>query len=100
MQKIEITNTKTQSVFDCILKQCPNLNFQILNTAIRKKDIKINGKKIAHNQTITSGDTVTIFLPDKKQKKLDIVYQDNSVLIVFKPQGMETTIADKTFDKG
>lgn len=97
MQKIEITNTKTQSVFDCILKNNPNLNFQILNKVLRKKDIKLNGKKITKNQTIYSGDLLTVYLPDKKQKQIDIVYQDNSVLIVFKPQGLETTIADKTF---
>ena len=97
MQKIEFTNTKNQKLFDAILGNNPNLNYQILNQLLRKKDIRVNGQKILQNSFVQNGDRVTFFLPDKKQKVLDIAYEDEQLIVVFKPQGLETTKADKTF---
>lgn len=73
---------------------------------IRKKNITLNNKKISGNEMLKLDDVVKIYLSDetfdkfagdvkvnvstinsKKQKKLDVVYEDDNILIVNKPVG-------------
>ena len=98
MQKIEFLANEENTIFDLILKYKPNLNYQILNQLLRKKDIRLNGKKISKNQIAKNGDNITLFLPEKNTKKLQIVFENNDVLIIVKPQGMEVTKQDKVFE--
>ena len=44
MEKFEFVNPKQQRVFDAILQNRQTLNFSMLKTCLRKKDIKVNGK--------------------------------------------------------
>ena len=97
MEKIEFINTKEQTVFDAILNYKQTLNYSILKTALRKKDIKVNNKKINENMVVKHGDLITIFLQDKKQKQINIIYEDDNIKIVFKPQGIEVTKQDKAY---
>lgn len=97
MEKFKFINKNTQKVFDAILTAKPTLNYSILKTALRKKDIKVNGTKIKENVEIEMDDKVEIFLREKKDKKIDIVFEDENVLLAFKPAGIETTQKDKTF---
>ena len=97
MKKIQFVATQNESVFEQILSNQPQLNFSILKTILRKKDIKINGKKITQNIYVCAGDTITIYLPQTDKKQVPIVFEDANILIAFKPQGMEVTKADKTF---
>ena len=79
-----------------ILNQFPNLSFNTLNKALRKKDIKINGKRVSENLLVHTGDEVTIFISDEllcptTDCKLDIVYEDDYICIINKPAGIEVT---------
>ena len=59
---------------------------------LRKKDIKINGKRINENINVYTEDIVEIYLDDKflfKSFNLDIIYEDDNILIVNKPQNIE-----------
>lgn len=98
MQKLDFLAVKKQLVFDAILNFKPSLNYQTLNKLLRKKDIRINDKKIKENQMVNCGDKITIFLPQKKQQTLQIVFESKNILIVFKPQGLEVTKQDKVFE--
>ena len=97
MEKIEFEATKSGSVFDLIIKEKPTINFSMLKTALRKKDIKLNNKRIDTNTTANVGDKITLFLPNRNQKKVEIVFEDENILIANKPQGMEVTMRDKMF---
>lgn len=97
MEKIELVCDNCQSVFDFILEKKPNLNFAILKTAMRKKDIKVNQKRILQNIQLEKGDIVTLFLPDKKKKDVPVVFENEQILIVSKPAGMEVTKKDKAY---
>lgn len=72
-----------------------NFNGLTLNTiykTLRKKDIRINNVKTSENCTLNEGDEVTIYLTDDllfKTIELDIVYEDNNILVVNKPAGIE-----------
>lgn len=98
MEKLEFIVEKQSNLIDVILSKKPNLNYSIVKTILRKKDIKIDGKKISENLQVEVGQKITVFLPDKKDKKISVVYEDKNVLIVNKPQGMEVTKVDKTYD--
>lgn len=72
-------------------------NFNGLSTSmffktLRKKDIKVNGKRITENITVFENDTIEIYLEDQllfHQIKLDIIFEDENILIVNKPVGID-----------
>jgi len=59
---------------------------------LRKKDIKINGKRVSENITVYTDDIIEVYLDDKflfNTFKLDIIYEDDNILILNKPSGIE-----------
>ena len=97
MEKLEFECKKEQMLFDLIFENKPNINYSIIKTALRKKDIKLNGKRITKNQLLRKNDIITLFLPEKKRKNVQIIYEDDKVIIAHKPSGMETTKKDKAY---
>lgn len=79
-----------------------NFNGLTLNTiykTLRKKDIRINNIKITENCIVNEGDEITIYLTDDilyKTIKLNIIYEDDNVLVVNKPAGIEVVSDDKS----
>lgn len=97
MEKLEFVVKDDTLLFDSILSVRPTLNFSMLKTALRKKDIKLNGKKILANIEVKKGDVVTLYLPQKREKKIEVVFEDQNIIVANKPQGMEVTKKDKVF---
>lgn len=62
--------------------------------ALRNKDIRINGIKISENISLNTGDELTVYISDDllfgytKLSKDDIVYEDDNIVIINKPQNM------------
>ena len=85
-------NGKKLSKF--ILDNVSTLNFNKFCMVLRKKDIKINDKRVSKDCIIYSGDKICIYLPDyllNNNLILDIVYEDDNILIINKPQNLEVT---------
>ncbi len=85
-----------------ILDSFPNLNKNTLFKALRKKDIRINGKRVSEDITIQTGDEITIFIIDDflygtSNFNIDIIYEDNNIIIFNKPEGLSVT-ADNISD--
>lgn len=97
MEKLEFKSDKETYVFDAILQKKSSISFSLLKTTLRKKDIKINGKRISTNCKVYPLDTITIFLPDKPKKQVPVIYEDENIIIANKPQGMEVTKKDKGY---
>ena len=78
-----------------------NYNGLTLNTiykALRKKDIRINNTKINENCIIHTGDEITLFIKDEflyKTFNLEIVYEDDNILVINKPAGIEVVSNNK-----
>ncbi len=78
-----------------------NFNGLTLNTiykTLRKKDIRINNVKISENCIVNEGDEITLYLNDDllyKTFDLNIVYEDDNILIVNKPEGIEVVSNNK-----
>ena len=72
----------------------PNLSTNLLYKTLRKKDIKINGKRINENITIFENDVIEVYIADsllEKNVHLNIVFEDNNILVIDKPVGIEVT---------
>lgn len=77
-------------VFDFI----PNLTNNLFYKTLRKKDIKVNGKRISEIVTIFEGDEVLVFIDDKLLKpqfNLNIFFEDANILILNKSVNLEVT---------
>ena len=72
----------------------PNLTSNLYHKTLRKKDIKINGKRINENVTVFEGDEILVFIPDnllESQLNLDVFFEDDNILIINKPYNIEVT---------
>ena len=79
-----------QFLYDSI----PNLTQSLLYKTLRKKDIKINGKRISENTTIHEKDEILVYISDEflnKKFDLQIIYEDKNILIINKPKNLEVT---------
>ena len=77
-----------------ILDSFPQLNPNELYKALRKKDIRINGIKVSKNTILKKGDEISIYIVDEILEKLpniSIVYEDENILVVNKPNGISVT---------
>lgn len=92
-------NDAAQRLDKFIQKACPSLPKSAMYKYIRKKRIKLNGKRAEISAVLTYGDVVELYINDdfftEKNSsfadilpKLNIVYEDENILIVSKPFGM------------
>lgn len=77
-----------------LLDTIPNLSYNLLYKTLRKKDIKVNGKRVNKDICIYTNDEILVYIQDEflnKMIDLDIVYEDDNVLIINKPYNLEVT---------
>ncbi len=73
----------------------PKLNINNVYKALRKKDIKINGKRISENLSVHYDDVVEVYITDdllngfSKKVEIATVYEDENIVIFNKPADME-----------
>lgn len=100
MQKLIVSKKyDNKKLINYILDSFPDLSLNTLNKALRKKDIKINGNRVKENVFIHENDEIEIFIADEflfKQIDIDIVFEDDNILIVNKPIGVEVVSNDKS----
>lgn len=72
----------------------PTLTNNLFYKTLRKKDIKINGKRVNKNINVFEGDEILVYISDELLSpsiKLDIFYEDDNILIINKPYNLEVT---------
>lgn len=60
--------------------------------ALRKKDILVNNIRIKENITVKENDEITIYITDEflfRTFTIKIVYEDDNIVVVNKPAGIE-----------
>ncbi len=85
-----------------VAKAAPLLPASLLQKAIRRKDVKINGRPAKGDARLSEGDAVRVYVPDEfferpteknawravNAPKPDVVYEDGNILLVNKRPGM------------
>lgn len=93
MRKLIVPNkyeNKKLSVF--LLNTFTNLNKNTFYKALRKKDIKINQKRISQDLLLHEDDEVSIYISDSLLENnfdLSVFYEDKNILIINKPPQIE-----------
>ena len=101
MKEIEINSNEAGQRFDKFLgKYLDQAPKSFLYKMMRKKNITLNGKKAAGSEKLVSGDEIKLFFSDetiekfselqlpKAQGKLSVIYEDEHILLVNKPEGI------------
>ena len=102
MQKLIIDESCDNQRIDKYLKKVLNrAPSSLIYKMLRKKDIKVNGKRVKENYIVHTGDVVEMFLYDDKFAQyaspqtiydlpvtFDVIYEDEHILIVNKPAGL------------
>lgn len=86
MEKISFKNDVNGFIID--LLQDKGLPYNVCQKALRKQDIKVDGKRIKENIKIDKGTLVEVYY-QKTPPKFDIVYQDDDIFVVNKHSGIE-----------
>lgn len=98
-----MSNDSGQRLDKFLLKAMPDLPKSMMYRLIRKKDIKINGKRCEISAKLCEGDVVRVYVKDdvsavkkhdmsflKADTTLDIIYEDENILIAYKPMGLDS----------
>lgn len=96
--KLEIIAQENTTLKKELLKYKGKISFTKINSALRKKDVKVNGKKTgSENFELRIGDKIEVFYTEN-EINIEKVYEDTNIIIAFKPFGIETTKKDKTHE--
>lgn len=95
MKKLIVTEKYNGKKLDkFLLDNINNLSSNLFYKTLRKKDIKINRKRVSSNVTIYINDEVLVYIADsllEHKSKLDIIFEDNNILVINKPYQLEVT---------
>ena len=94
--KILIVNKKynNKKLNKFLQDSIPNLSTNLLYKTLRKKDIKVNGKRVNDNITIFENDVIEVYIADNlldKNIPVNIIFEDDNILVIDKPAGIEVT---------
>lgn len=70
----------------------PDLLLSTIYKTLRKKDIKVNGKRISSEVILHTGDVLEVYILDDllyPKKEISVVYEDEFILLINKPSGLE-----------
>ena len=94
-------NDANQRLDKFLTKSYPNLPQSMLYKSIRKKDIKLNGKRCEISTRLQPGDVLNLYLKDeffqkderehdfiKAPNKLNILYEDGNLMLLDKKPGL------------
>lgn len=88
---------KPEALIKAVIHSVQGVSFAAAQKLLRKGDIKVNGKRTKQNIDVVPGDTISVYTPTQKSiPKVDIVYIDDNILVVNKPQGIECATRDKS----
>ena len=101
MLEITITHSEAnQKVFKFVKKYLNNAPLSLIYKVFRKKNVKVNGKRVNEDYILKESDFIQIYLPkdfgnlsETKEIKptnitFNVLYEDENILAVYKPQGL------------
>ncbi len=102
MKVLKITSKDAgQRIDKYIRKYLNNAPLSFIYKLFRKKDIKVNGKRVDINYILNENDIINVYINDdtlnefnnkktiiKSNNKLDIIYEDANILVINKDSGI------------
>ena len=73
-----------------VLDKISEINYNTFCKVLRKKDIKVNGKRTNKDILVYSKDIIEIYLPNTEKKlNIEIIYEDENILVINKKANIE-----------
>lgn len=95
MKKLIVDKKNNGKKLNTFLKECfPSISSNLFYKTLRKKDIKINGKRINENITIYENDEIQVYISDEllsNSFNVNVFFEDENILILDKPYNLEVT---------
>ena len=89
VEKFEVDKEIKLSSF--LAMRLSNISVSVIKSALKNKDVKVDGIRVKSDVILTPGQVVEIYLQDKYfEIDIEILYQDENIVVVNKPQGVET----------
>ncbi len=92
---IKIIADKTQKLSKLTFANVEGLSYGVFRKLLRKKDVKINGKRVDKDVLLNAGDEVIIYYVSEKLG-YSVIYCDENVLVINKESGFSS---EGTFEK-
>ncbi|MDY6367523.1 MAG: RluA family pseudouridine synthase [Clostridia bacterium] len=83
---IEFTANKNQKLVKCVMDNVSGVSYSAVMKLLRKKDIKVNGKRVSSDVSLNAGDNVVLYVEIHKPL-FPVVFENDDVLVIDKPSG-------------
>lgn len=93
---MKITAKKSEKLIKYLIHEVSGLSFGASQKMLRKGDIKVNGKKVKENVDINVGDEIEFYQKAISKPTIDILYVDDNIVVINKPQSIECATRDKS----
>lgn len=87
MKKIQINCKKNSKISDILLNY--GFSFGEIQKLLKKKDIRIDERKISNDEYTFSGQVISVFTPEEPKRRFQIFYEDENIAIINKEQEIE-----------
>lgn len=90
MRKIIVDCDKPIGIKDWLRANFPALPKAAVNSAFKDKNVKLNGRRALGEETLRSGDEVTLYLDDARLEgpPLEVVWLSENFMVAVKPAGV------------
>lgn len=95
MVKIEVDCIEPQRIDQFLVTRLPELSRSRIQALLKSGDILLNNAKTKSKQQVSSGDEVSVVIPEEKDEEahaeeipLDILYEDADIIVLNKAHGM------------
>ena len=78
---------KNRKISKLAFEKIEDLSYSAFNRALRKKDVKVNGKRVSEDILLQVGDKVEVYYVPLVIEKFSVVYVDENVLVINKRSG-------------
>lgn len=90
MEKLTFYSKNNDRVLKVLQNQFPDVKYSAFVSALRKKDVLIDGKRIKENISVFCGQEITCYVASNSKKQLfEIFYEDENLIIASKDKNIE-----------
>lgn len=87
---------KSENLIKCLIHNIQGMSFSAAQKTVRLGNVRVNSKRIKNNIVLNIGDIVDVYEFKKSKPNIPVLYKDENILIVNKPQNIECATRDKS----
>ncbi|MGN1020646.1 MAG: RluA family pseudouridine synthase [Aristaeellaceae bacterium] len=84
-----------QRIDACLRRFLPELPAPVVREAFRRRDVKLDGRRVKPDARVSAGQTVQIYCMEQSAPPVEVIYEDGDVLLVNKRAGVSVEPDEK-----